>query len=137
MRAGSKPNKTSGGMPNEVDFALDMLKVLPHSIQASVGPNWCRAWCTLLAEGLSTSTNDLMLKHGASIPGDWTVLGVLDSLPRVSPENAPAPDFTDMEEIGVKLMDTFVLSTRNMLGRPAGAYGLTPLLIFREIGRRG
>ena len=83
-----------------------------------------------------TKTSDLLLKHGSIIQGEWAIVGVLDAMPD---GGAPAEGY-DAEF--ASLLGGSVIGTaaahlgpvaRNMLGRPAGSYGMTPLLIFREI----
>lgn len=138
-RAGQTSNL--GDQSQAVDMLLDMLTVLPHSVQATLSNGFFnRVWCTLLADGLSTATSDLMLKHGGGIPGNWSVVGILDARPPnrfASPESlSPEPDFSDGKDLGAKILELLAPITKNMLGRPDEAFGITPLLVFRDIGRK-
>jgi hypothetical protein len=78
---------------------------------------------------------DLNLKHGLRVTGEWHVLGIVDCEPG-------SGDVTS-EEIGrlcgggdnvfsdsvVNLWHEF----REVLGRPDDCWGLTPLVIMREV----
>ena len=80
----------------------------------------------------------MVLKHGLASPGRWHLLAILDALPdkpawgadwlaRICGGNA--------NSFGTHLID--VLSEfGKILERPEGAYGVTPLAIFREVGAR-
>lgn len=120
--------------PADVDLMLDMLGVLPHSIQAKLG-DIPPVWCNLVSEGLSTTSSDLVLKHGAKIPGVWSIVGILDARPESEPTVDAEPDFSEFREIGTKLLDVIMPITRAMLGRDSYSFGMTPILIFRNIGK--
>jgi hypothetical protein len=126
---------------SEVEVFMDLLGILPHSLQAHILGDKFTAWCSLATESLVGLSSDLVLKHGTLISGDWHVLGVLDAQPERGPESDKPMKLTPLEEAVAGLAGTLVgtlvarLSpvTRRMLGRPYGAHGLTPLLIFREV----
>ena len=61
------------------------------------------------------------------MPGQWTVVGLLDAKP--DEENPISETNTDLE----KGLLTAMLQMRLYLGRPASAWGITPLLIYREV----
>jgi hypothetical protein len=116
------------------DFMLQTVKYLPHAIQA-VLTNKDRTtaiWCSIGEESLVGSSADLMLKHGAIISGTWNLVGILDALPEVggSAESVAAALGNTPLAQAAQSLAPFV---RQMMGRPPHAYGLTPLLIFREI----
>jgi hypothetical protein len=127
--------------PTNTHLLIELLSILPHSVQAQlVGDNFS-AWCSLAPEGLVGLSSDLVLKHGSLVPGLWHILGVLDAKPQPGPAADGRGKLTGLEEAVVGLAETEVgtlaarLSpfTRRLLGRPYGAFGLTPLLIFREV----
>jgi hypothetical protein len=88
--------------------------------------------------GLST---DLVLKHGAYVPGKWRMLGVLDARPESEVDPANAGQLNNLEKAVANLAGTPIgrvtaqLSpqVRRLLGRPRLAFGMTPLLIFRGV----
>ncbi len=126
---------------SEIDAIFAMLSILPHTVQARMfnfnsGAN---VWFTLDEKHIVGRPTDVLLKHGSHIQGLWHVVGILDALP--SPINPSAPDGTPLVEMLAGLFESHVGQmavklgpiTRENLGRPETAHGITPLLIFREI----
>lgn len=119
--------------PTEMDLALEMMEVLPHSIQGRMSTLHGQVWTTLREECLVTSPSDLVLKHGLTLPGEWNMLGILDAYPDHSSDVADLPLSGDMSDILPTFLATLTPVTRGILGRPQNAYAMTPLLIFREV----
>ena len=113
----------------EKQLALEILPFLPHFVQARVLTGAAMVWSTLADGGLTTSTGDLLLKHGALIAGKWNMVGVLDAVPDAMASPAPVQEF----EGYMKAIQVLGDIARPLLGRPKDAYGMTPLLIFREV----
>jgi hypothetical protein len=123
------------------DLFLDMIQVMPHSVHARLITSGDASpkliWCTLNQEHLVAPASDITLTYGATMSGEWSIVGILSADPEFL-----APDLNqefDAENFGV--MDSIVGQLSNMLapivrvslGRPAAAYAMTPLLIFREV----
>lgn len=135
--------KRSAPQPNVTDqakMAKALLPNLPHLVQGSIYNVDRSFWFSLRNEFLITSPSDLMLKHGVSVPGNWNAVGILDARPSI----AGSPESTEQTldhliaaskygALGEFIRDIST-AVRTMLGRPDTSYGLTPLLIFREIG---
>lgn len=123
----------------ELNFKLfmDLIPALPHATQVQVSDEQGRrVWCTVNAEGLSMSASDISLKHGINVPGTWALLGILDALPdQVSTD--VRQQSADGSEMVAKLYESMVPVLRNFLGRPEDAFGVTPLLVFREVRPHG
>lgn len=135
-------------------FGLEFLGELPHALHASLRTGHERIWCSLREDSLLVSAADLFLKHGVKISGHWNMLGILDALPD---SNQPVTDvdaqsrFDEAQQAipqgelsGLMtvitqgfggLIDGIAPLARMFLGRHADAYGLTPLMIFREVAR--
>ena len=117
-----------------------MLATLPHAVQAAItergGPQDRVTWCSLRDENLIVPGSDLLLKHGVRIAGEWSMLGILDALPDAavagSPELAQMLSAFSLGSLGA-VIGPMAPAIRTMLGRPTDAYGMTPLLIFREV----
>lgn len=124
------------------DFMIDMLKIMPHAVQAFFATSsGDRIWGTLAEENLVTAPGDLALKHGIMIPGEWNIVAILDAM--------PTPEIADYEAQATQTaIQTLTLlggspisqiaihvapAAKLLLGRPNSAYGATPLLIFREV----
>lgn len=115
-----------------LELFWDMVTILPHTIQARLKGD-VELWCSLHQEGLSVEASDITLKHGTNIPGDWSVLGILDARPDNRAESDGLVDFGDGSEMAVNMMGIIAPIAQNLLGRPKRCYGVTPLLVFREI----
>jgi len=134
--------KDRGGNDGEVSAtaALELLTILPHSIMATVQSGDRSVWCSLRDDSLIIKSSELLLKHGVKIAGDWSILGVLDAQP-VAEENLTeeiVSSFVAAGSLGMlagQIAQSIAPNVRLMLGRPIGAFGVTPLLIFREISR--
>ncbi|WP_224543116.1 hypothetical protein [Mesorhizobium sp. CA16] len=123
-----------------LELGIEVMKVLPHGISARLtASGGVEVWASLHSDSITGSTADLFLKHGDQIAGQWSMLGVLDAEPTdIQPTN-----FTN-EESGLRIftngfshiLDVLGPLTRMFLGRPSGAYGMTPLVIYREVARR-
>lgn len=119
-------------------FLLELLSIMPHSLQASrFGENF-GVWCSLPEESLVGQSSDLVLKHGALVPGNWSMLGIVDATPDPKPGEGEGENMDDVvaREAG-SMVGTFAAQlapmTRDLLGRPRTSFGITPLLIFRQV----
>jgi len=120
------------------NLAFDMLKILPHSKQLTIRGEVNTVWCSLNSDCLIGTSSDLMLKYGANIPGCWHVVGILDAKPESGFEaDEQQEGSTYSSDSGEGVMAQFYTAiaplARTVLGRPNSAYGVTPLLIFREV----
>ncbi|HEX7887073.1 MAG TPA: hypothetical protein VF474_13940 [Phenylobacterium sp.] len=123
------------------EMGMALVRILPHVIQARLDAGGDAAyWASLDPAGLVTEPADLFLKHGLQIAGEWVAIGVLDAVPEPGDPNTVENMIENMRNAeklgayaaGLAQMAPFV---RPILGRPATSYGLTPLVIFREIVR--
>lgn len=111
----------------------ELIPTLPHATQVQITDDaGDRVWCTVDASGLAMPASDIALKHGLSVPGRWAMLGILDALPENVDEEI-RQQTPDGSEMLAKLYESMVPMLRTMLGRPKDAYGVTPLMIFREV----
>jgi hypothetical protein len=66
---------------DQLKMMLTLLEQMPHGLQMRVSVNSGEfVWCGLQPEFLTGSPIDIVFKHGATIPGNWNVLGILDAL---------------------------------------------------------
>jgi hypothetical protein len=136
-----KPSAVPPGM-SDMQLVIDLLGILPHTLQATVLDDEFRVWCCLSEASLVGLSSDIILKHGSYIPGEWSLLGVLDAYPDVRPDPVAGQAPTQSIDEMVAVLAGTVVGTvaaqmapaaREILGRPRIAYGVTPLLIFREV----
>lgn len=126
-------------------IAVDYIDAMPHTVQCLLTGDGFLSWGNVVEENLSTSNGDILLKHGIDVSGNWKVVGILDA----SPES-DVPDVSQFENsfdvnAAVRretaagnppvtaLMRAMAPQARRLLGRPSNAFGVTPLLIFREV----
>ncbi|MCA1406130.1 hypothetical protein I6F26_21020 [Ensifer sp. IC3342] len=137
----SKKGRGSAPGINELEIGIEMVKVMPHGItarMASSGHSPVETWSTLAPEFITGSTSDLFLKHGARISGQWTMIGVLDAEPDLittTNYSEEQNNFLFATNGLAHLLDLVMPIARAFLGRPSGAYGITPLVIYREVSR--
>ena len=126
--SGPRQAKARDQTPSNADLAMALIPLLPHLVQASVRAGDLSFWCALDPERLSLSPGGLQLKHGSQIAGKWSMLGVLDAMP-VNPSTAnPSAEDGLLSAISI-----FSDMLRPLLGRPSDAFGITPLIVFREV----
>lgn len=134
-KAGLKSsNKTS----SETEAALELIPLLPHSVQGTITSNDSTAWFNFREESLVISSSELFLKHGIGIAGTWTAIGILDALPQpdeLSIEYYAIEQMIAGASLGgaMSQMGQLAIMARLMLGRPYSSYGITPLMVFREV----
>jgi hypothetical protein len=114
----------------------ELFGLFPYKIQMTIEAD-VEAWCTISEEFLVTQASDIVLKYGGALDGNWSVIGILDAVPSVfSGELIGNLDFDDgVEAFGMKLTKAMAPMARVLLGRPFSAYGITPLVVYREIGQ--
>lgn len=132
------------------DVVLQLLQLLPHTIQAVLSGESGRTWFTLRPEGMVIPQADIILKHGLVVPGVWHALGILDARPDAenalqtnsSPipssvaemakgiaEGATSPTLTGLAQ----MFSSIAPMAKKMMGRPTDAYGITPVALFRAV----
>lgn len=125
--------------PTEVDDVksmLDIIKLMPHKTISSLQADGNNVWSILNEKYVSGSPAEIMLKHGVNIQGDWSMIGIVDALPH-APDSDVEIYRTIIGALGLGSMGEAIAqiapAMRVMLGRPEDAFGVTPILIFREI----
>ncbi len=133
IAAANKANKAKVQKDaKETAGLVEIVEQLPHTLQFRIRSGAQSCWGTLDPEQMTINPSDLAFKHGASIPGLWKVLGLLDAKP-----NDPLIDF--MTEVAqaqgpvIPGMLQMLMGLRQMLGRGDSDYGITPLAIYRTV----
>ena len=115
---------------------VEIVEQLPHMLQFRVRNEDYACWATLDPDQMTINPNDLAFKHGAYIPGEWLVLAVLDAKP-----SDPFLDTLDAMGVGgaegtlIGGMQQMLKGLREMFGRGADEYGITPLAIYRVVDK--
>jgi hypothetical protein len=126
---------------NNSQLFLDMIQIMPHSVHARLVYSdqgiTKLVWSVLDQGNLVMPASDISLTYGDKMSGDWSMLGILSAQPEFN-----TPDLSgEFDEGDVGLTQSIVGQVskilapivRVSLGRPAAAYAMTPLLIFREV----
>jgi len=128
-QAVSKQDRTSiQNKTKELESIKSILTALPHALLMTLFSEGESLWSSLEEEHLKINSDDITLKHGANFAGKWHVLGILDA--------KPDDGFTVLPTTGNELFDgmaEMLTMIRTTLGRPAKAYGITPVAIFRTV----
>jgi hypothetical protein len=141
VKAAETGQEVSPDQLAEAHAMIELLSVLPHSTQAQILTDRTGVWCSLASESLVGLSTDLVLKHGSHVPGEWSALGVLDAQPDFGSNPSNPTTLSGVEQAIVGVAGTLVGATiaqlapitRNLLGRPRGAFGMTPLVIYRKV----
>ncbi|EEO27644.1 hypothetical protein [Oxalobacter paraformigenes] len=120
-------------MRTELKLTANVAKSMPHTIQLRCFNDKTDSWATLKPEGLIINPDDLAYKHGASIPGEWIIICILDAYPDSSDDTVFPPILNDMEVGMLKML----IQMKVMLGKSFNSYGITPLVIYRPIAHFG
>lgn len=118
--------------------ALELVPLLPHSVQGTIRSANDSIWFNLREESMVISSSELLLKHGIGVAGEWSAIGILDAMPEGDPfaiKTNTVEQIIAATSLGgiMGQMSQLAIVTRMMLGRPQGSYGMTPLIIFRKI----
>ncbi|BCM84421.1 hypothetical protein [Methylobacterium indicum] len=134
-----RAKETKESANNELDFTMSMLSILPHMLQVRMLSEDTSVWSTLEDEFVIGRSSDLVLKHGSLLSGEWNMIGIYDALPydaayRTEEGREDADIAADVAGTVIGGMAARMgIIARNMIGRPEHTYGMTPLLIFREV----
>lgn len=123
------------------DVFLDMIQIMPHSVHARlltrIDDSAGLVWCTLNQDNLVAPASDITLTYGDTMSGEWAIVGILSAQPEYLTPNLnqqfDAENFGMTESIVGQISKLLAPIVRVTLGRPAAAYAVTPLLIFREV----
>jgi len=109
---------------------VEILKHIPHSMHAHFLTKGGFLWASLDPQNLLLPPADIVLKHGGVLGGSWKVLFILDAYP--SETTAPeVPSWNAGQATDGVMNAIHVLRTQ--IGRPFNWYGVTPLMVYREI----
>lgn len=114
---------------DEAELAVSILGLMPHYLQATIGAGDRAAWFNMEPQYMRQPVGDFTLKHGGFITGTWHAIGILDARPEddwvefdTPPSNVLSSAFAQM-----------ALPIRFVMGRPIGVFGITPIIVFRQI----
>lgn len=136
QRRSAPPPKAKPKVPDEIQMVMEILPHLPHSGHMHIVTDELAVWAAADEGSIVGSISDLVLKHGAKIAGQWNMLGIIDALPFEVNEMLSAWEMIQTGMTGesiTKAALNLAPYIRQALGRPLLSYGMTPLLVFREV----
>lgn len=128
-------------------LGAQLIQALPHGVQAHFmtrGDNPSVSWMELDDANLIIPASSLMVKYGTWLTGEWTVFGIKDAIPDAGPvidveleaeiasDVGQAAASRHQSPFGV-MAEALAPRARLLMGRPGPFYGLTPILVFREV----
>ncbi len=125
----SGPRQAKARGLSETELGMELVGLMPHPTQVWMHSGSHTIWSSVETEGLLVSTADLLLKHGSVVSGEWSMVGILDAMPDISSPSPLAMALPPYLQATLSLAPLL----RPLMGRPDLAYGMTPLVIFREI----
>lgn len=109
-----------------------IIELLPHMLQMRLWSSEYAAWSTIEPSYLTINPLDMAFKHGASIPGEWTIISIMDA----KPSNVELDYLEAKINSGsgvMSVMPDFLKGIREALGRAPEDYGITPIAIYRKV----
>lgn len=98
-----------------------MLSLMPHGLEFEAYTTTReRATCILKDDSLSINSNDLLRAYGKSIPGEWTVIGILDKHYTSAIESKN--DFKKSVDAMTDVISTLINDTSMSVIRPIAIY---------------
>lgn len=126
----STDSKDNLSAKDTVQLVEQLAETFEHSVHGNVETKNGRFWISLDRDCLIFPAEEIILKFGATIPGEWSVLGIYDSEPDTfSEEGFKGDGHGTLTEIVMPL----AAHMRGLVGKPYGQHSLTPLIIMREI----
>ena len=152
LRSPSIVNQIAGGLKGEdsqrsskvqakerkdiAEIIREFINSLPLGVVFTLFDGKNAFWFNVKREYLQLQALDIPMKFPIQIGGTWHVTGIIDALPQDHAKFAQ-----EMEQYGDKLVfsQAFSIITQmvvpvvGLFGRPADAYGLSPVIIHREV----
>lgn len=138
-----KQNHPKKKIDNNTELGLNMLKMLPSSIQLRVkDTHGNKYWMTLEEDNFTINIENLSLKYGSLLTDNWQILCYVDLIPTKDTNSLikSYENYFDDEELAEGMhqltLDVFT-SNMEMIRRFAGCndseYAISPIMIFKKV----
>ena len=112
-------------------IGIDVLKGVPHLLHMTFMSKSdddviYNLWSAIQPDYLTIASEDLVMKYGAVMDGLWTVVGIVDA--RIGPAIQPWKLTPVLDSLA-----TAMAGLREIIGRPEGHWGLTPIAIYAPL----
>ncbi|WP_315569227.1 hypothetical protein [Haemophilus parahaemolyticus] len=117
-------------LPDGID---KLFNLFPKSLQVDIRDDRGNFyWLALKKEDMWINVDDVLLSNGITNRDKWFVLGILENLPDAKAKKGHHPyKFQDEKTDVLSIYDHI----QELIGRKGSSYAVTPLLIFRKIGK--
>lgn len=110
-----------------LNLANDMLKLIPFGLELQIKTDFGDKLVGIIkGEYLSSDPDDLLRIYGTEIPGEWSILGIIDSLDNIKYGIINPNNIRNM-------MDQYTDSIKALYSSPDLTHSITPIAIYREL----
>lgn len=110
---------------------VELMSKIPHTVNLTLFSGENKFWSSLQPSCFLFDPEDMILKHGPQISGEWYVAAIVDALPGAKGDHPFLAELSDFRELSHHLTEVW----RYRFGRPADFYALTPIAIYRAVQR--
>ncbi|CAA0327929.1 MULTISPECIES: hypothetical protein [Klebsiella] len=119
---------------SEFENAEELVKMLPPTTHIDFADSYGNySWMSVEPSNLTTTLSDVSLKYGPFIPGEWHILCIVDAYADDTKLDNPTAPYPTVSNDLKDAMNSMLIMMRNIMGRPVGSFGITPLIIFRGL----
>ena len=102
-------------------FIMQFLNMLPYGLEMELKTQSNeQALCILKEEFLTISSTDLLRSYGSTLPGAWTIIGIIDET--VQSNLKSENELKNMLDEANKIMTSFILNDKSKIIRPIAIY---------------
>lgn len=121
------------GSDDNITLGLKLFGALDHYMLMVFRSSEGRLWAAVDPENVVGAAGALHWKLGATMGGDWYVIGIIDCSPgKLTWPDAIDKAFTTEPNFSENFFNV-MSEIANLIGRPEDCYGITPLIVLREI----
>lgn len=129
-----------GKIDRDVKLGFELMELLPNSIQLRIKNNENKYWMTLESEFFTINSEDLSLKYGSILEGEWYILAYVDLTPSKKQSSPKFSSYFDKEtengNMSQSVINVFLShmeSLRVISGCNDEEFALSPIMIFKSV----
>ncbi|MCX7903240.1 MAG: hypothetical protein N2486_01905 [Caloramator sp.] len=109
------------------DFIEAILELVPSGIELEIITNSNqRALGIIKEEFLTFKSDDLTRIYDNNIPGEWSIIGILNKLVKKDINSNPVTNYRDV-------VDTLTIACNSLINTDQPEYAITPIVIYRHL----
>lgn len=125
---------------HDTNLGMKLMDLLPNTIQLRMKEDGNKYWTTLEPDFFTINSEDLSLKYGSILSGDWHILAYVDFTPNKEQFLERYKSYFEKETesslMHQSVIDVFVSnmdSLRAIAGCNDEEYALSPIMIFKSV----